>query len=105
MCRFDLDLSTKPYKVMRYHEAAVRSVAFHRAYPLFASGSDDGTVQVFHGMVYQDLMANPLVVPVKILCGHKVHEFSGVLGVCFHPSQPWVFTAGGDGNACLFIDV
>ena len=105
MCRFDLDLSTKPYKVMRYHEAAVRGVAFHRSFPLFASASDDATVQVFHGRVYQDLMMNPLVVPVKLLQAHSVHGKSGVLDVCFHPHQPWVFTAGGDGRVCLFVDV
>jgi WD40 repeat protein len=104
-CRFDLDLSTKPYKVMRYHDKAVRSVAFHRTYPLFASGSDDATVQVFHGMVYQDLMTNPLVVPVRILTGHKVQNHSGVLDVCFHPHQPWLFTAGGDSQVCLHVDV
>jgi len=28
-------------------------VAFHKRYPLFASGSDDGTVIVCHGMVYK----------------------------------------------------
>jgi hypothetical protein len=27
---------------------------------------------VFHGRVYADLMTNPLIVPVKILKGHKV---------------------------------
>lgn len=50
---FDMDLSTKPYKTMKYHKSAIRSVAFHRKYPLFASASDDGTVIVSHGMVYK----------------------------------------------------
>uniref|UniRef100_A0A4W4E650 Ribosome biogenesis protein BOP1 n=1 Tax=Electrophorus electricus TaxID=8005 RepID=A0A4W4E650_ELEEL len=49
---FDLDLSTKPYKVLRHHKKALRGVAYHKHYPLFASGSDDGTVIVCHGMVY-----------------------------------------------------
>ncbi|GAA6072523.1 ribosome biogenesis protein bop1, partial [Tachysurus ichikawai] len=49
---FDLDLSTKPYKVLRHHKKALRGVAYHRHYPLFASGSDDGSVVVCHGMVY-----------------------------------------------------
>ncbi|PNH00682.1 Ribosome biogenesis protein BOP1, partial [Tetrabaena socialis] len=40
-----MDLSTKPYKALRYHQQPPRSVAFHRTYPLFASSSDDGTVQ------------------------------------------------------------
>ena len=50
---YDLDLSTKPYKALKYHQLALRAVAFHRSYPLFASASDDGTIQIFHGMVYQ----------------------------------------------------
>ncbi len=50
---YDLDLSSKPYKALRYHKAAVRGAAYHRGYPLFASSSDDGAVHVFHGMVYQ----------------------------------------------------
>jgi len=50
---FDLDLSDKPYRALRYHARALRSVAVHRSYPLFASASDDGAVHVFHGMVYQ----------------------------------------------------
>lgn len=37
----------------RHHKAALRSVAFHPSYPLFASGSDDGSVIVCHGMVYK----------------------------------------------------
>ena len=50
---YDLDLSTKPYRALRYHSHALRSVAFHKKYPLFASASDDASVHIFHGMVYQ----------------------------------------------------
>lgn len=50
---FDLDLSTKPYQTIRLHKNAVRSVAFHLRYPLFASASDDLSVIVSHGMVYK----------------------------------------------------
>ena len=53
MAWFDLDLSTKPYRSLRYHGQAVRGVAFHARHPLFASASDDGAAHVFHGMVYQ----------------------------------------------------
>lgn len=60
---FDLDLSAKPYRALRYHGQPVRGAAFHRSYPLFASSSDDGTAHIFHGMVYSDLMTNPLIVP------------------------------------------
>ena len=79
-------------------------MAFHPRHPLFASASDDGSCHVFHGMVYSDLMKNPLVVPVKILRSHRVEGFEGVQCCTFHPAQPWVFTAGADGEAMLFCD-
>ncbi len=101
---YDMDLSAKPYKALRYHQYALRAAAFHRAYPLFASASDDGTCHVFHGMVYGDMMTNPLIVPVKILRGHEVVDFSGVTDCTFHPTQPWVFTAGADASICLWCN-
>ncbi|NWX94638.1 BOP1 protein, partial [Nothoprocta pentlandii] len=99
---FDLDLSTRPYQLLRHHKKALRSVAFHKRYPLFASASDDGTVIVCHGMVYNDLLQNPLLVPVKVLKGHAPTWDLGVLDVLFHPTQPWVFSAGADGTVRLY---
>ena len=101
----DMDLSTKPYKTLRYHRSAVRQVRFHPRYPLFSSCSDDGSVLLFHGMVYNDLMQNPLIVPVKTLKG--AHEVGlnglGVLDCVWHPSQPWLFTCGSDKTIKLFV--
>ncbi|XP_041823120.1 ribosome biogenesis protein bop1 isoform X2 [Melanotaenia boesemani] len=99
---FDLDLSTKPYKMLRHHKKAVRSVAYHRTYPLFASASDDGSVIVCHGTVYNDLLQNPLIVPVKVLRGHAITHDLGVLDVKFHPTQPWIFSSGADATIRLF---
>ncbi|XP_053190750.1 ribosome biogenesis protein bop1 [Scomber japonicus] len=99
---FDLDLSTKPYKMLRHHKKAVRAVAFHRLYPLFASASDDGSVIVCHGTVYNDLLQNPLIVPVKVLKGHVMTHDLGVLDVTFHPTQPWIFSSGSDATIRLF---
>ncbi|XP_063041800.1 ribosome biogenesis protein bop1 [Engraulis encrasicolus] len=99
---FDLDLATKPYKVLRHHKKALRAVAYHRSYPLFASASDDGSVIVCHGMVYNDLLQNPLIVPVKVLKGHAITHDLGVLDVAFHPTQPWVFSSGADSTIRLF---
>nr|CAB3226065.1 ribosome biogenesis protein bop1-A-like [Phallusia mammillata] len=99
---FDMDLSTKPYKTMRYHKRAIRSCCYHPKYPLFASGGDDGNVVVSHGMVYSDLMQNPLIVPVKVLKGHKVERNLGVLDCCFHPHQPWIFSSAADKTIRLF---
>ncbi|XP_064552174.1 ribosome biogenesis protein BOP1 homolog [Drosophila montana] len=102
MLWFDLDLSTKPYQTMRLHRNAVRSVAFHLRYPLFASGSDDQAVIVSHGMVYNDLLQNPLIVPLKKLQTHEKRDDFGVLDVSWHPVQPWVFSTGADCTIRLY---
>ncbi|KAJ1523942.1 hypothetical protein ONE63_010491 [Megalurothrips usitatus] len=93
---FDLDLSTNPYKTLRVHYTAVRGVAIHKRYPLFASASDDKYVVVSHGMVYNDLNKNPLIVPLKRLQYHESYDDFGIFDVVFHPTQPWVFSAGAD---------
>lgn len=99
----DLDLSATPYKTLRYHEKAVRTIKFHKAnLPLFASASDDGSIHVFHGTVYDDLMTNPLLVPLKKLTGHKVVNSIGVLDLIWHPKEAWLFSAGADGTARLW---
>ncbi|CAG8438502.1 14022_t:CDS:10 [Ambispora leptoticha] len=97
LCWFDLDLSSRPYKILRYHSMAIRSVSYHKRFPLFASCSDDGSIQIFHGMVYNDLLQNPLIVPVKILKGgHNIVDSLGVLHCEFHPTQPWIISSGAD---------
>ncbi len=48
--------------------------------------------------MYADLLQNPLIVPVKVLQAHA----RGVLDVAFHPTQPWVVTAGADGLLKMF---
>jgi len=102
---FDLDLANTPYKTLKYHERALRSVGFHPRYPLMASASDDGSIHVFHSMIYSDLMRNPLIVPVKVLRGHNVVNSLGTLAMVFHPTQPWLFSAGADGKIHLFQDL
>jgi len=102
LCWFDMDLSSKPYKTLRHHKKAIRQVSYHSRYPLFASASDDGMVIVSHGMVYSDLMQNPLIVPLKIIRGHKITNDLGVIDCKFHPHQPWLFTAGADSTIRLF---
>jgi ribosome biogenesis protein ERB1 len=98
----DMDLSDKPYKTLRYHQKAVRAVGFHRSMPLFCSASDDGCINVFHGSVYDDMMKNPLLVPLKVLKGHEVKSSLGVLTVQWHPREPWLLSAGADGTARLW---
>ncbi|KAL1625235.1 Ribosome biogenesis protein erb1 [Diplodia seriata] len=99
----DLDLSNKPYKTLRYHKKAIRSVRFHQGgLPLFADASDDGSLQIFHGKVVDDLMENATIVPLKVLHGHQVKNQLGVLDVDWHPRQPWCMSAGADGTCRLW---
>jgi ribosome biogenesis protein ERB1 len=103
VCWFDLDLSRTPYRKLRYHASAVRSVVYHGHLPLFATASDDLKIHVFHARVYDDLLKNPLIVPVKILSGHSAVDKVGVLDLCFHPQQPFLVSAGADGKAILYV--
>lgn len=100
----DVDLSSRPYKTLRYHGRAIRAVRFHQGgRPLFADASDDGTVQVFHGKVVSDLMENATVVPLKVLRGHKISSELGVLDLDWHPREPWLVSAGADGMCRLWV--
>jgi len=101
---FDMDLSNMPYKVMASHANGVRAVAFHKKYPLFATASDDATVHVLHGAVSADLNQNALIVPLKILRAHTPRDVEGVIDCVFHPTQPWLFSAGADNTIALFCD-
>ncbi|XP_037090870.1 ribosome biogenesis protein bop1-like isoform X2 [Pollicipes pollicipes] len=100
---FDLDLSKLPCHRLRFHGQAVRQVAFHKRYPLMASCGDDGKIMVYHAKVFNDLMKNALVLPVKVLKGHSLYDDLGVLDVAFHPEQPWALSAGADGTVRLWI--
>lgn len=100
---FDLDFGSKPYKTLQYHDRAVRSAAFHPGkFPLLACASDDATVSILHAKVFSDLMQSPMIVPVKRLRDHAVHQGLGVLSCAWHPTQPWLFTAGADHRVYLW---
>ena len=103
VCWFDLDGPNRPYKTYQYHEKAVRQVRFHKTYNLMASCSDDGTVRVLHARVYDDLVRQPLIVPVRTLRGHAItSDKLSVLDISFHPTQPWIFSSGADGKVFLY---
>ncbi|KAE9399037.1 BOP1NT-domain-containing protein [Gymnopus androsaceus JB14] len=95
LCWFDLELSDKPYKIP--HTRNSGPFTSTQLYPLFASSSDDGAIQIFHSRVYNDLMTDPLIVPLKILRGHEVTSGLGVLQVKWCSRNPWLVSAGADG--------
>ncbi|PQP93993.1 hypothetical protein Pyn_34782 [Prunus yedoensis var. nudiflora] len=102
LCWFNMDLSSKPYKILKLHQKDINNVCFHHSYPLFATCSDDCTAYVFHAMVYSDLNQNPLIVPLEILQGHSSTNGRGIMDCKFHPRQPWLFTAGADSVVRLY---
>jgi len=104
VCWFDLDLSVKPYKILRYHKEPVRRVVFHPRYNLFASCSDEGAIHIFHCTVFSDLLSNAAIVPVNVLSTNQRDTESGMgtLDCIFHPSQPWIFAAGANNTIHLY---
>lgn len=99
---FEAEISKTPSHSLKYHKKAIRRVRFHKRYPLFATCSDDGLIHVFHCTVYDDWLKDPLIVPVKILKGHVIHNSLGVMDIAWHPTQPWILTAGADGSIRLW---
>jgi len=102
LCWHDLDLGEQAHRTLKYHDKALRAATFHpksSRYPLMATCSDDGTVQVFHAKVFDDLTTNPSIVPVKRL---DVSSPKGCLDCAFHPTQPWLFSGSADGSVKLF---
>ncbi len=97
--------ASTPFKTMRYHERAVRAVRFHRALPLFADTSDDGTLQIYFGRVYSDPLEYPTIVPLKKLerGAHRVVDALGALDVTWHPREAWCVSAGADGTCRLWM--
>ncbi|KAL9109438.1 MAG: hypothetical protein Q9227_005946 [Pyrenula ochraceoflavens] len=98
----DLDLANTPYKTLRYHDKAIRTVKWHPRLPLFVDGSDDGMCQVFHGQVGRGMMENASVVPLKVLRGHKVKGGVGVMEVDWHPREAVCCSVGGDGKVRIW---
>ena len=64
-------------------------------------GTFDALPPVVH-VFYQ----NPLIVPVKVIHAHTVTKDKlGVLSCTFHPTQPWIFSAGADHSVKLFQNI
>lgn len=47
-------------------------------------------------------MTDPLIVPLKILRGHNVNDGLGVLQIKWVSKQPWLVSAGADGNILVW---
>ncbi|VDO82977.1 unnamed protein product [Haemonchus placei] len=79
----DLQLSSKPWKSFKHHSSAIRGVAYHRR-------------------IHVDLFKDNEIYPVKRLEGHTMVDGLSMLDTVWHPTQPWLITAGADGTIALF---
>ncbi|KAF8822260.1 putative ribosome biogenesis protein BOP1 [Cardiosporidium cionae] len=100
---FDMELSNKPFKIFRYHKEGITGARFHNLYPLCFSASKDGSIHILHTKVYDDLIQNPLIVPIKKLQYESSSEKGCPITSCeWHPSQPWLFTADKQGRLSMW---
>ncbi|RCN45632.1 BOP1NT domain protein [Ancylostoma caninum] len=98
----DLQLSNKPWKNFKHHNSAIRGLAYHKRYPLLATVSDDGTAMVYYARIHVDSFKDNEIYPVKRLRGHTMVDGLSMLDTVWHPTQPWLITAGADGTIALF---
>ena len=101
---FQLELSSKPFKLMDYHQDKIQSVEFNNSFPLFLSCSRNGKLVVYYGKVNEEELVDPLIVPLKVLKINTNDTESNNKGnklftcACFHPNQIWIFSGGEDGK-------
>ena len=100
---FQLELSSKPFKLMDYHQDKIKSVEFNNNFPLFLSCSRNGKLVVYYGKVNDEELVDPLIVPLKVLKVNNNSENNKdnnnmFTCACFHPNQIWIFSGGEDGK-------
>ena len=100
---FQLELSSKPFKLMDYHQDKIKSVEFNNNFPLFLSCSRNGKLVVYYGKVNEEELVDPLIVPLKVLKignndKNEKNKNKLFTCACFHPKQIWIFSGGEDGK-------
>ena len=102
---FQLELSSKPFKLMDYHQDKIKAVEFNNNFPLFLSCSRNGKLVVYYGKVNDEELIDPLIVPLKVLRinNNEKDENNNTKNklftcACFHPKQIWIFSGGEDGK-------
>lgn len=90
---FQLDLSEKPYKQLDFHKNPIQGLNYHPRHNLFASAANNGEILVYYSKVYDDLIHDPLIVPLNKLGKASKTELNDLV---FHPIFPWIFSCGED---------
>ncbi|OAF68626.1 hypothetical protein A3Q56_03632 [Intoshia linei] len=93
----DCEVSTKPFRTLRVHKRSVRSIHLHQKRPLMASGSDDGSVIIYHSKVSPNDYSEPIIIPLKV-----IHAESKVKACQFHKTAPWIFAGCFNGKVILY---
>jgi ribosome biogenesis protein ERB1 len=97
---FDTDISNRG-KVMAVSTAGVGCITCHNEFSLFATASYDGSVHVFHLSGVSEFTSEPVITPVISV----KNGGASILGDClvlFHPTQPWLFSQGGNDPIKLY---
>ena len=98
---FQLELSTKPFKLMDYHQDEIKAIDYNDYFPLFLSCSRNGKLLIYYGKVNDEELKDPLIVPLKVLKTNNANGNNLFTCACFHPNQIWIFI-GGDGKIRLW---
>lgn len=94
---FQADLSEKPYLQMdQYHEGKIKSLVFHNKYNLLSSASKEGKVLLYYSKVYDDILKDPLIVPLTTLKSVYNYKAGDINSTGFHPNYPWILTCGSN---------
>lgn len=98
---FDMDTGDKVLS-LHAHASSVSSIAFDPAGLTLMSGSHDGTVRFWDIVEHRAEKAQSAhtqgAVCFQEILAHETRANEGVLEVAYHPSAPYVTTAGADGQ-------
>ena len=50
---FDIEITSKPIKILNYHTSTVQEVQFHPKKSVFVSCAEDGSVVLSHGKIFE----------------------------------------------------
>ena len=100
---FQLEMSSKPLKLMDYHQDKIKDVDFNNNFPLFLSCSRNGKLLVYHGKVNDEELIDPVIVPLKLMKVNNNKNGNNIFTCAkFHPKQIWIFTGSEDGKIRLW---